>query len=435
MGKLRTILMGRVPWSIRKRLQYYIRLNVPAHNKLLKKRIEYIRHNGKANVLFICSTLAMWRYQEVMELMMKDSHFNVALVLCTINEYSDDERHSHRNKMLEYFRGKGIYPIDADSTDINIDSFMHSFNPDLIFYAQPYSGIYNNSLEWKQNMDRLFVYCPYGLNTLNDRYFIDADFHNYAWLIPTATYLHERICKREMRNNGENIIALGEAHCDSIMHNNTDSSKIWKPQEHNCKKLIWAPHFSITPNMCFLRSGFLEFNEIMLSIAEKYRDILQIAFKPHPRLRTQLYGMSEWGKERTDDYYMKWASMPNTQLEEGSYEALFATSDAMLHDSGSFTGEYLYTCKPTAFASSAFERVRDEANDFGKACMDLHYNIGNKSDLISYIENVILGGEDPKANARMEFFNTVLAFNDNKTVGQRIYDSISVKLGFSSLKK
>lgn len=426
--------MGHVPWSIRKRLQYYIRLNVPAHNRLIKKRIKFIKHKGSANVMFICSTLAMWRYQEIMELMMADKHYKIALVVCTINEYSDDERRNHRKKMLEFFKSKGIEPIDADSIDINIESFMHSFSPDLNFYAQPYSGIYNNCLEWEQNMDRLFVYCPYGISTENNRYFIDCDFRNYAWLIPTATSMHEKICKREMRNNGENVIALGEAHCDSIMHNNTAASKIWKPQNHNCKKLIWAPHFSITPNMCFLRSGFIEFYDVMLWIAEKYYDTLQIAFKPHPRLRTQLYSMSEWGKKRTDDYYQKWASMPNTQLEEGSYEALFATSDAMLHDSSSFTGEYLYTCKPVAFASSAFERVRNEANDFGKACMDLHYNIGNKSDLIDFIENVIIAGKDPKANARKEFFNTVLKFNDDKTVGQRIYETISDKLGFSSLR-
>jgi DivIVA domain-containing protein len=61
--------------------------------------------------------------------------------------------------------------------------------------------------------------------------------------------------------------------------------------------------------------------------AEKYADRIQWAFKPHPLLRDTLYQHPDWGKERTDAYYGRWESMPNTQLETGAYVELFKQSD------------------------------------------------------------------------------------------------------------
>ena len=81
----------------------------------------------------------------------------------------------------------------------------------------------------------------------------------------------------------------------------------------------------------------------MLSFTEKYKDKIQIAFKPHPNLKT-VNKSSKSGKPN-DDYYDKWNSLDNGQLEEGDYFDLFLQSDAMIHDSVSFLSEYLYTMK------------------------------------------------------------------------------------------
>jgi CDP-glycerol glycerophosphotransferase (TagB/SpsB family) len=97
--------------------------------------------------------------------------------------------------------------------------------------------------------------------------------------------------------------------------------------------------------------------ELMLELAQAYKDRIQIAFKPHPSLITQLYQHPDWGKERADDYYARWQQMENTQLETGGYVDLFMTSDAMIHDSGSFVVEYLYANRPVMFVSINLQSI------------------------------------------------------------------------------
>ena len=82
----------------------------------------------------------------------------------------------------------------------------------------------------------------------------------------------------------------------------------WKRE----KRIIWAPHHTIptAPNLLEY-STFLDVAEIMLEIAEEYKEELQIAFKPHPFLLKKLYNI--WGKEQTHAYYGKWAQLGNTQ--------------------------------------------------------------------------------------------------------------------------
>ena len=119
-------------------------------------------------------------------------------------------------------------------------------------------------------------------------------------------------------------------------------------------------------------SNFLWLAEKMLSFTEKYKDKIQIAFKPHPNLKKQLISHPGWGKPKVDEYYDKWNSLDNGQLEEGDYFDLFLQSDAMIHDSVSFLSEYLYTMKPCCYVIKNENLIDSFLNDFGKAALELH---------------------------------------------------------------
>lgn len=142
----------------------------------------------------------------------------------------------------------------------------------------------------------------------------------------------------------------------------------------------------------------------MLEMARKYRDHIQIAFKPHPLLRNKLIDL--WGKEKTDEYYSKWKGSENTCVQEGEYVDLFKTSDAMIHDSSSFIGEYLYVNKPV------LRTVKDKLdmtahNKFGVECIKRHYLAYSEQDIEDFIKNVI-NGIDPLKESRTQFLNDVL---------------------------
>jgi hypothetical protein len=52
-----------------------------------------------------------------------------------------------------------------------------------------------------------------------------------------------------------------------------------------------------------------------------------------------------WGSEKTTAYYDKWDNLDNGQFKSGDYVDLL-TSDALIHDCGSFMAEYLVVGKP-----------------------------------------------------------------------------------------
>ena len=130
-----------------------------------------------------------------------------------------------------------------------------------------------------------------------------------------------------------------------------------------------------------------------------------------------------WGAEKTEAYYQRWKDLPNGQLEEGYYTDLFLTSDAMIHDSVSFTTEYLYTRKPTMFLVRD-EHTADHWNSFGIKCFDLHYHANQPLDVEAYIKDVVIGGNDPKATERAEFYRNYLYPKDGVMPSQKIVDTI-----------
>jgi CDP-glycerol glycerophosphotransferase (TagB/SpsB family) len=152
---------------------------------------------------------------------------------------------------------------------------------------------------------------------------------------------------------------------------------------------------------------------------------VQFAFKPHPVLKFRLLNL--WGAERTESYYRQWQTLPNTQLEEGYYNDLFLTSDAMIHDSITFTAEYIYTRKPVLFT------VRDSSmencwNEFGDKAFNLHYRAYSESDIENFINDAVLNGNDPKAADRTAFYSEYLYPKDGIMPSEKIYNILEKEI-------
>jgi CDP-glycerol glycerophosphotransferase (TagB/SpsB family) len=160
----------------------------------------------------------------------------------------------------------------------------------------------------------------------------------------------------------------------------------------------------------------------MQEVAEKYADQIQFVFKPHPRLFSELCKHEDWGKEKTQAYYDKWDTMENGQLQTGEFIDLFMTSDAMIHDSGSFTVEYHYSVKPVMFVTSNIEEQITNKNELGKEAILLHYIGKTKQDIIDFIENIVLKDDDPMKAKREEFKQKYLLPPNDKTVAQNMMD-------------
>ena len=379
-------------------------------------------------VVFMAMSVSMWRYQHLYELMANDKRFIVSIVLSPAIDYHKEQQQKDLQRLRAYFDKFGIpfidYELDGEPYDVKV-----KLNPDLIFYPQPYEHLLTPLHDCLQFYDRLVCYYPYAFWTSTGKWSYDFHFHNLAWRLYYSTPLHLEEARKVATNHGRNVRVVGYPNADDYLRGQYAES--WKPQADGKrrKRVVWAPHYSVMPEFGLPpRSNFLWMAKLMLRLASEHADTLQLAFKPHPRLISVLYQHPDWGKERTDDYYAQWQALPNTQLETGEFIDLFMTSDAMIHDSGSFAVEYHYSRKPVMFVSKDMKSILDTQSDFGKKAYEMHYIGSNEADILQFIDDVVLAGNDPMRPQREQFFHDYLLPPNGKSVAENTLEDIITSL-------
>ncbi len=398
----------------------------PRVEKQHKALVEEISARGHVNVVIFAMSVAMWHYQHLYEALKRDSRFTVTVVLSPAKDYEQKQKVDDIVRLRAYFAKNNVeyvdYDVEGGSAPVDV---LEEFNPDIVFYPQPYENLFCPMHDCKRFYNKLLCYYPYAFLTGKGKLSYDFHFHNIAWRLYNPLPSHLEEAKATAWNKGRNVRIVGFSNADDYMR--PSFNDVWKPVEDGKtrKRIIWAPHFTISESFGQIpRSNFLWVASIMTEIAQRYKDTLQIAFKPHPRLLTELYRHADWGREKADAFYRQWATMDNTQLETGEFIDLFMTSDAMIHDSGSFSVEYLYTHKPVMFLSRDINYFKMGQTEQSCKSLDAHYIGANEQEIYDFIDNVVLGGDDPMASTRDEFFNEFLLPPNGKTVAQNTMDDL-----------
>ena len=409
--------------------QHYFKLVKLPHIRREQRRLTgLVKERGHAKVAFIVSTLTMWRCHRLLDLLMEDKRFSPVIVLHPFCMYEPSEQEKSVETMRSFFASQSIPFLDVSKTDSPGRYLRDHFDPDIVFYPQPYFELFGNDLDSRHFDDKLLCYVPYSLNTIAEPWPFNQRFSNVAWRLFYSTE-EDRECAREVTFcKGKNVRVVGNALADSFLKE--DFRPVWKPQPQAKKRVIWAPHFSIAEGGYLNRNSFLKISEEMVEIAKQYKESIQFAFKPHPRLKSMLYEHQDWGKERTDHYFEWWAESDHTQLETGNYIDLFMTSDAMMHDCASFTAEYLYSRKPVLFLSEEKEKDGQALNRLGLAAFNAHYFGSDISSIKAFLDTTVLGGEDPLKEKRDSFFKEFLLPPGGRSTGEIIYQELKDALGF-----
>lgn len=403
----------------------HLPFKIKQYKKNNERNLARIRKKDKITVVFFASNVAMWRYQGLFEEMQKDGRYNAYIVLSPLYAgYSKEQRIDAVFALRKYFDEKGVSYFDYDTEQMK-GYDVHSLNPDILFYAQPYFTIMQNKHRFYHFKNCLLCYYPYGFYYQNVKSFYDDIYQCKAWKL-----FHEN----EYAKEGYRLYSpVGDYNVDVVGYPNVDMlvkscKDVWKPQTHTKKRIIWAPHFTIRGDGWAQNSEFLNIADFMLQIKNEYKDLLQFAFKPHPKLLSELYKHPEWGKEITDAYYKEWAEGENSQFENGEYINLFVSSDAMIHDSGSFAAEYLFTGNPVLYTCNDMESLYKNANTCGKMVYDSHYHGGRIDDIKNFIENVVLKGKDGLKGQRLEMREKCLIPPHGKTVARNTMDILNKEL-------
>lgn len=404
---------------------FYRRIVWPITVRHHQSTIRRIRRKGYANVVFLAYNLPMWHLQGVYDLMKDDKRFRLSIVIGAMADYNPQLVQKDMEKLRTYFDSLHIPYLDASKWEDKQCNLKTTLKPDIMFYPQHYPIVFGNHLDSQHYYKLLLCYLPYAASTITEWWSMNTGYLNRAWKLFYETEYNKAEAQRFMHIRGKNVVVVGNSDADLFIGGTYKD--VWKSQDFRKKRIIWAPHWTIDQEL-LSRGSFLWLYEEMLALAKKYRDTIQIAFKPHPLLKTSLYDFPGWGKEKTDAYYTKWQNLENGQLEEGSYDNLFMTSDAMIHDCGSFTVQYHFSHHPVLFTSQKFEEMRDQLNEMGRAALDAHYVGKDINEVEQFITQTILGNIDPKKPDREAFFQKYLLPPHGKTVAQNVYDDIVASL-------
>lgn len=374
-------------------------------------------------VAFMLTIPGMWKADYLFRFMQNNPRFHPYVVIYPYSEYkgfSREEIHKTLERTRQFVADKGFeYFIPYDSKRHRWLDIKKVKNPDIVIFSTPYRDCQPRYFIHHFS-DRLTAYIHYGLNTL--KLYRENYWHltiNLMGLYFLETPLHLDLAKRYMRNQAENAVVTGYPGIEVFLDKHYQPKDVWKRQDRPKKRVIWAPHHTIEKG--FSMSTMLIYCDYMLELAERYADSIQFTFKPHQLLKFKLQQL--WGEEKTDAYYQRWATMENTQLEESSYVDLFLTSDAMIHDCGSFTSEYLCTGKPVMYLLQR-EQLREVFTPFGEMAFDAHYHGRNRDDIEQFLSDVVLAGNDPKRAQREDFFQRYLQPIDGRMPSEHIIEEI-----------
>ena len=386
------------------------------------KALQRVRSKTKFKVVFFVIHDSVWKYDELYNLMENDERFFPIVLICPYVRNTEEVMFEDMDRVFNSFVKKGINAIKAfDSETEKWVNVKKDINPDFIFFTNPH---FLTKREYYINnfLDTLTCYVPYSFQVSNlYQAQFNQLFHSLVWKQFYETDFHKSIGEKYSRTKGKNIVVTGYPIVDRLLKNKDLVQDPWPIKDTSFKRIIWAPHHTITENDSALGySSFKQYADLILKFVTNNQFSIQIAFKPHPLLKQKLYADDDWGKKRTDDYFTEWENLKNGFIYNFEYSSLFIHSDAMIHDSGSFAAEYLLVNKPVMFMVS-HNNVFNNFSEFGKKCLGYHYIGKNWMEIEEFLYDIINSKPDIIEKDRHNFVTNFCLPPNNTSASNNIF--------------
>lgn len=356
---------------------YWRRLRAPIIRRqiarVVKNKRREIRTTGrKIRVCFVCHDKSTWIYQSVYDAMREDACFE-PFVLAVKTWVRNNEQGARRD-LVSFFQDRGM----VVHTELNSCSL-----PDVMFLPRfdefAFQGVFKIRELYRKV---LFTGQIYAWITHNcDAYYFGNDDLTYLWKYFMFNDRDADICLRMKKLSHNDIVTVGFARNDEFIKAGSTGRVYWR--QDTSYKIIWAPHWSVLTHGRF--GNFDRYAKSMLGWLKLHPNV-EMVLKPHPMLRTRMTdGVTKERfrvnnpdyrepvdlatVEEYDAFMAEWAAQPNgSVMNSGGYADLFASSDAMVLDSGSFLAEYMFFNKPMCFCNRdrTHEELMQAFNDFGR---------------------------------------------------------------------
>ena len=375
-------------------------------------RIWRIRRKERIRFGFLLQELSQWKNESLYKAMLVHPRFDPVLCISPCLEIPGAENH-----LIDYCKEKGYFFLLLDP----LKKIKEQIGLDIVLPEKPYLSQIYEQHRIERNWSIPFVIIPYFLSTITEDWVVNQRSSLLCWRLFVDNESTCQEWEKVHRLKGMNYAVTGLPVMDELITPKEVLQDVW-PVTEGRKRIIYAPHHTISDlHMEGIGySTFLDYCEAMLELRDKYSDRVYFAFKPHPSLRRKL--LQKWGEEKTDAYFERWEKPGFSHVEQGAYLSLLKHSDAMIHDCGSFTVEYMYMDNPVMYL------VRDENHTvnmipYAKEAFNLHYKGTSVADIEQFILNVI-NEIDPLKGKRKEFKQQHLMPPNGRSACENIIDSI-----------
>lgn len=375
-------------------------------------RVIGIRKKERIRFLFIVSELTQWKTERLYLAMLDHPRFEPIIGITPSLGYPGAEK-----EVLDYCQNKRYNYILLNPTQ----TLVSQVKVDFVTHQKPYAGEIQKAHFVDSNRSIPVVIIPYYLSTITEEWTVNQRLTYYAW----RQFVDNESCRKAWskihRFKGFNYKVTGVPVMDELLTPKEQLKDVW-PVSDGRKRIIYAPHHTIADMHWrgIAYSTFLDYCQFMLEMRDKYKDKVYFVFKPHPSLKDRL--IKYWGEDRTERYYQAWEMDGCSHLETGKYLELFKYSDALIHDCGSFTVEYMYTGNPVMYL------LRDDCHldnmiPYASQAFRLHYKGKSQTEIEQFIQNII-DGKDPLKEERQAFYESNLLPPGGKSACENIIDSV-----------
>ena len=397
------------------------------YDRAIKSAINYIKQKKERGeqiqVAFQTYSAAQWPAEQVYRKLEVVPELDVRVVVSPLVDRDEESSVNSYKQTLEWFKS-GNYNI---SEGLNLSSYEISGwsnlggYPDVLYQLSSWFLELPKVQQFTQlPLRTLIAYIPYSMYLANNsdgsyalRGVYNKESVNMMWRVYCDSNYNLERYKQYGLLQGKNVRYSGYAKMDYFYQahpfNHYELEELWSIPKGvdvaKIKKVIIAPHFTVTNSDALCYSTFQKNMWFWKYLIQKFENEVSFIFKPHPNLRWRSVqaGLFKSYKEY-DDYIDWWNNRPNGKVvQDSSYLEYFATSDAMIMDSVSFLGEYLYVNKPLLFLT----RPEQVMMDIGKRVLDSYYKTPGDDywGIEQFIRKVVLTEEDTMVSQREKIFS------------------------------
>ena len=386
------------PFTIKKHHFPTIEEHLESCKEVCRRIEKNVCGGKKIRVLFMVFNATFFPSRPLFSVMLRDNLFDPYIAIIPDKRWGRDNRIPGMQKCAETLKADGISEdrIIIPEQD-ELDRWPDVCDGvDIVCYNSPYNLSSYRYLP-RYSMGRAFlpIMVNYGFyRSVYDDKLLSLKNYEYMW---KAFFECEDTLAQYRRNS-----AIGGINGDIVGYIKMDPLSTVPCEEHERKRILVALHHSVEGgiNDDLELGNMIRYSDYFLSLPDRYPEI-DFVYRPHPHLFQVLILKNLWSEEKVEQYIAALKSKPNVIWSNGQdYFKEFAESDGCIQDCGSFLVEYFYTGKPCCYMLKDPTDIDKKFVELGKKCLEQCYVSYDTAAIDAFVENVILGENDEKAESR-----------------------------------